>query len=187
MGRRSPSIKVLRIFFENQTTAIRPTVHFTQAYKVPIVGRIIQKFSRAVENEEKFTKYFSELSASAPKAKVKEWAQEIELAKSQRIRKPEAMDVMNARVPQAAGLVQTASTLVDQEERGTQGLVSWIRTGLRLEDTQVEIAYLVRKGGVHPNVEDRTRITAKRDTLVKQIDKFNALSERYLGLHAMER
>lgn len=72
------------------------------------MGRIIQKFSRAVENEEKFTKYFSELSASAPEAKVKEWAQEIELAKSQRIGKPEAMDVMNARVPQGLLLIPLA-------------------------------------------------------------------------------
>ncbi|EDQ98116.1 uncharacterized protein LACBIDRAFT_336257 [Laccaria bicolor S238N-H82] len=91
---------------------------------------------------------------------------------------------------------QVQLKLMDQERlsMGSTGQTSWIATGLKIEETQIELRFLIRRTGKKPTILQKVDIAKRRERLRVRIDAFNktgmtflawnpALNENQLLLH----
>jgi hypothetical protein len=65
----------------------------------PLVDTVKKKYLRAIENISESQQYFRDLTAAATPRQVAAWEKQIADAEQERFFKPEAMDVMEPKVP----------------------------------------------------------------------------------------
>lgn len=63
-----------------------------------------------------------------------QWEDEIQQAEEARVLKPDAMDVMAARIPKAPTLAKKRLELLATDERGISSEIAWIMAGFKLEE-----------------------------------------------------
>lgn len=99
----------------------------------PLTGRLVdtvkKKYLRAVENISESQQYFRDLTAAATPRQVAEWEEQIADAEQERFFKPEAMDVMEPKVPKRMYNIPNCLITIDTGRsanlNSTEGIPAW--------------------------------------------------------------
>ena len=115
-----------------------------------VAWTIIGKYTRAVENHRESKAYFEELSEPANDGLLRKWEEEIQRAERDHVTKPQAMDIMAAKIPKGRSILDcdilsshgfAAPTLAAKrlellatDERGISGEISWVMASFKIEE-----------------------------------------------------
>ncbi|EDR10391.1 uncharacterized protein LACBIDRAFT_325386 [Laccaria bicolor S238N-H82] len=154
---------------------------------VNIVSSVIAKYRKAVVGLVDSKDYFDQLNSSAGEHNHT-WQAEIRAAESDRAQgNLKAMDIMAPRnppnCPAPLTTAQVQLKLMDQERlsMGSTGQTSWIATGLKIEETQIELRFLIRRTGKKPTILQKVDIAKRRERLRVRIDAFNKMGMTFLA------
>ncbi|EDR02344.1 uncharacterized protein LACBIDRAFT_332405 [Laccaria bicolor S238N-H82] len=154
---------------------------------VNIVSSVIAKYRKAVVGLVDSKDYFDQLNSSAGEHNHT-WQAEIRAAESDRAQgNLKAMDIMAPRnppnCPAPLTTAQVQLKLMDQERlsMGSTGQTSWIATGLKIEETQIELRFLIRRTGKKPTMLQKVDIAKRRERLRVRIDAFNKTGMTFLA------
>jgi hypothetical protein len=66
------------------------------------------------------------------------------------------------------------------------GETAWLVSGIKIEESQLELSQTIRGFGPSPNKAQSTAIMEKRDRLLRRLDRFHEQALHYIGLGAVE-
>jgi hypothetical protein len=106
-----------------------------------LVGTIITKYRRAVENQAEAQQGFESLTNAAPPESIDIWKATIEEAEALRFESPNAMDVMHSKIRKGQSLKDIMAAVMQEDLTAKNfGPVStstdWMAEGLNIEDEQ---------------------------------------------------
>ncbi|CAA7269610.1 unnamed protein product [Cyclocybe aegerita] len=156
------------------------------AAKPSAVPQQVDCITTVLTYEDTLLEYYNKLTSAVNSAVVVKWTKEIEDAEVKRLKQPEAMDIMNTRIPKSPTLAKAGKTFAQIEGLGFSGETSWLISGLRLEELQVEVSAVACQVAKQPNLKNLTVLVSKREKLMQQITKFNEEALKYMGEDAFD-
>ncbi|KAK7694425.1 hypothetical protein QCA50_001611 [Cerrena zonata] len=153
---------------------------------IGMVAAIFRKWKNAVDQAAESEEDFQSLCTSVGEEKSKKWSIEEAEAQARRDGDPTAMDIFDIKEEEAPGKTVMANIWIYRElEPNTtaeKGSTSWITTGLRIAEQQIELRKEVRKAGRFPGPDVTKSLLEKRQRLQQQIDQFKAQSNHFVSL-----
>ncbi|KAK7692105.1 hypothetical protein QCA50_003724 [Cerrena zonata] len=153
---------------------------------VGMVLSIFHKWENAAEQAVESEEDFVSLCASVGEQKCALWAAEEADAQEKRDQDPTAMDIFDVKEEEAPGKTVMANVWIYRELQPNtstiKGSTSWITSGIRITEQQIELRKVVRKAGKFPTPDETKKILEKRQDLQEQIDDFRARSGAFVSI-----
>ncbi|KAK7678294.1 hypothetical protein QCA50_018642 [Cerrena zonata] len=153
---------------------------------IGMVLSIFRKWEGAVEQAVESEEDFISLCESVGKQKCDLWAAEEADAQEKRDQDPTAMDIFDVKEEEAPGKTVMANIWIYRELQPNtstvKGSTSWVTSGLRITEQQIELRREVRRAGRFPTAEETKRLLEKRLSLQAEIDNFRSKSQDFVSI-----
>ncbi|KAG1884252.1 hypothetical protein F4604DRAFT_1878716 [Suillus subluteus] len=131
-------------------------------------------------------KAFNRLDEAAPAHLKTEWSARERRAQSSRLNDPEAMDEYEINIKKAPSRKEIELRLLEEGSAhnaapSCRSVVTWISTGLAIEEAQIALLIEVRRMGRRSTETQRLDIARQQDHLQGQIDGFTQSALTHLG------
>ncbi|KAG1867501.1 hypothetical protein C8R48DRAFT_747361 [Suillus tomentosus] len=131
-------------------------------------------------------KAFDRLDEAAPLHLKTEWLARERIAQSSRLNDPSAMDEYEINIKKAPSKKEIELRLLEEGNArnaapSRRSVVTWISTGLAIEEAQIALLVEVRRIGRRSTETQRLDIARQRDRLQGQIDGFARSALTHLG------
>ncbi|KAI0038755.1 hypothetical protein FA95DRAFT_1505108, partial [Auriscalpium vulgare] len=150
---------------------------------VRTVVTICQEAKAAVAGMAESREAFRRMDANLSRQQSEHYLSIYNAAMERRKADVTAMDVFDVQADKAPGKALILADMAEAEvaEGDAPGLAAWLSQGLKIQETQLSVAWHVKKLGKKPTADARYKVAQSRSQLLSAINTFQESSAKYIS------